>query len=55
MNEFIRRMQKEFNDDWSAAALRVGIIAVALFFIGIAVFVKNKWILAGALAYIVLP
>ena len=55
MNEFIRRMQAEFNRDMTLTALRVVIILWALFVIGLALFVKNKWFLAGVLAYEVLP
>ena len=55
MNDFIRRMQKQFNDDFTLTTLRIAIILVALVFIGLALFVKNKWVLAGALAYLVLP
>lgn len=55
MNEFIRRVQKQFNDDFTLTALRVTIIVWALFVIGLALFVKNKWFLAGVLAYEVLP
>ena len=55
MNELIRRMQAEFAKDFTLATLRIAIILVACVFIGLALFVKNKWVLAGALAYLVLP
>lgn len=55
MNEFIRRVQAEFARDFTLIALRITIILWALFVIGLALFVKNKWFLAGVLAYEVLP
>ena len=55
MNELIRRVQAEFARDFTLTTLRVAIILVACVFIGIALLVENKWILAGALAYLVLP
>lgn len=55
MNEFIRRVQAEFAKDFTLTALRITIILWALFVIGLALFVKNKWFLAGVLAYEVLP
>lgn len=55
MNEFIKRFRQEAYNDFSLTALRVAIIVAALVFIGVALFVNNKWLLAGALAYLVLP
>lgn len=55
MNDFIKRFQQEAHNDLSLTALRVLIIVVALAFIALALAVQNKWVLAGALAYIVLP
>ena len=55
MNELIRKLQAQFAADWTEAGLRVAIVAVALFFIVLALVVKNKWVLAGLLAYMVLP
>lgn len=55
MNILIQRFRQEANNDLSMTALRVAIITAALVFIGMALFVNNKWVLAGALAYLVLP
>jgi hypothetical protein len=55
MNNFIRRIQQEFNKDFSLTALRVAIILWAIFVICLAIVVDNKWFLAGVLAYEVLP
>lgn len=55
MNVLIQRFRQEANNDLSMTALRVAIITAALVFIGMALFVNNKWVLAGALAYLVLP
>ena len=55
MNNFIRRVQTEFNNDFSLAALRLSIIVIALAAIVAALAVKSKWVLAGILAYLILP
>ena len=55
MNEFIRRAREAFNDDFSAVALRIAIITWALVVVLAALFVKSKWVLAGILAWEVLP
>lgn len=55
MNPFIKKFQQEASSDLSLTALRVAIIVAALVFIGMALFVNNKWVLAGALAYLILP
>lgn len=47
-------IQNEFTK-MGTTTLKFLIIGAALFFIGIAIFVDNPWILAGALAYEVLP
>lgn len=55
MNEYIRRMQAEFAKDFTLTALRVIIIVWCLIVIGLALVIKNKWVLAGILAYEILP
>ena len=55
MNRLIKSLQAQFAQDQTETSLRVAIIAVALVFILLALVVKNKWILAGILAYIILP
>ncbi len=55
MNEFIRRVQGALNDDFGTVSLRVFIIVWALVVILAALTVKSKWILAGILAWELLP
>jgi hypothetical protein len=55
MNTFIKKAQAAFYDDFSLAALKTVIILWALFIICLALFVDSKWVLAGILAYEVLP
>lgn len=55
MNEYFRRVQEAFSRDFTEAALRALIIGWALFVIFLALNVKNKFLLAGILAYEVLP
>jgi len=53
--DFFHKVRSDFARDWTEAALRWTIIAWAVFIIVLVLFVKNKWILAGILAYEVLP
>ena len=55
MNSFIRRMQQEFYRDLGLTALRAIIIVWCLIIIALTLVIKNKWVLAGILAYEVLP
>lgn len=48
-------MQEKLSNDFSLVALKGAIIVLAVFFIVLALLVNNKWILAGALAYMALP
>lgn len=52
---FIQNAQAAFNQDFTQASLKLMIILVALLFMVLALTVQNKWLLAGILAYIVLP
>lgn len=55
MNNLIKELQKALYTDFSIWALKVIIIAWACISIGLALSIDNKWILAGILAYEVLP
>lgn len=50
--ELVRR---HFEKDFTKAALKATIITWCLLVIGAAIFIDNKWVLAGILAYEVLP
>jgi len=52
---FFQQVRSDFARDWTEAALRWTIIAWAIMVIILVLFVKNKWILAGILAYEILP
>lgn len=55
MNDLIKKLQQEFYKDLTSAMLRVAIITWALVVIIAALTVQNKWILAGILAWEILP
>lgn len=55
MNSWIRALQQQFASDFTLTSLRVTITLWALFIIVLAWVINNKWILAGILAYEVLP
>lgn len=55
MNSPILAVRKQFEKDFSLAALRSMIIVWGLMIIGLALVIDNKWVLAGILAYEVLP
>ena len=56
MNNWINRLQTSFADNYSASTLKALIVLWALLVIVLALFVvDNPWILAGILAYEVLP
>jgi hypothetical protein len=52
----IEMVRKAFYEDYTQATLQTLIVLWALFVIFITLFVvKNKWVLAGILAYEILP
>ena len=56
MNNLIERARASFYDDFTASALKAIIVGWAIFvMILVLYFIDNKWILAGILAYEVLP
>ena len=55
LNPIKERIQSNFAKDYTLSGLRLLIIAWALFVIALAIIVDNKWILAGILAWEVLP
>ena len=55
MRELAERVRREFYKDFTRAGLKAAIIVWAIFVIVLAFLIDNKWILAGILAYEVLP
>lgn len=55
MNSWIKNAQQAFAQDFSKSTLKALIIAVGIVLIGLGLFVDNTWVLAGILAYEVLP
>lgn len=55
MNDLASEIRESFNKDFSLALLKVLIIGWAFFIIGLALAINDKWVLAGILAYEVLP
>ena len=56
MRELVDKVRQYFYDDFTAAALKTMIVLWAIVVILLVVFVvHNKWILAGILAYELLP
>ena len=55
MNGFIKRLQAAFYQDMTTASLKAAIVVWALFVIVLALLIDNPWVLAGILAYEVLP
>jgi hypothetical protein len=55
MNTFIKRVRAEFARDLSTMMLRIGIIVLALVLAIAAITIQSKWVLAGILAWILLP
>lgn len=51
----VERVQKHFAQDFSLSALKVIIILWALFIIFLALVLDDVWLLAGILAYEILP
>lgn len=50
-----RKFQQDIYDEYSVLALKTFIIAWALLVIVAALYVDNKWLLAGILAWEILP
>jgi hypothetical protein len=49
-------VRQAFSEDYSVATMRMLIVLYCLVIVFLALFVvKNKWVLAGMLAYILLP
>jgi hypothetical protein len=55
MNDFIKRIQSEFARDFTLTGLRLAIVMWSIVIAISALSINNKWILAGILAYEVLP
>lgn len=55
MNAFIKATQQKFNQDFSLGMLRIAIIVMALVLVIAALTVESKWILAGVLAWVLIP
>lgn len=55
LNQTFERVQIAFSENFTRAGLKAIIILWALFIIVLALIVDNSWLLAGILAYEVLP
>lgn len=55
LTNFVQKAQRQFAEEMPSITLKVVIILWALFVIGLALWIDNPWILAGILAYEVLP
>jgi len=55
MNAFIQQVRREFASDFTTMMLRICIIVWAIVVVIAALSVKSKWILAGILAWEILP
>lgn len=55
MNNIIKSVQREFAKDFTTAGLKTAIVLWALIVIFTTLSINNKWVLAGILAYEVLP
>lgn len=55
MRDLIQAAQTYFSKNYAAGALKLLIVLWALFVVGVALLVDNAWVLAGILAYEVLP
>jgi len=55
MNDLIKRTQQALAEDFTTTALKIIIVLWALFVIVLALGIDNRWILAGILAYEILP
>ena len=55
LDQFIKRIRTAFYEDYTLVGLKTAIIVWALFVIVLTLLIDNKWVLAGILAYEVLP
>lgn len=55
MNRPAATLQRQFNTDLPVFSLKVLIILWAVMVIGAALLINNKWVLAGILAWEILP
>lgn len=55
LTNFVQKAQRRFAEEMPSMTLKIVIILWALFVIGLALWIDNPWILAGILAYEVLP
>jgi len=55
VNKFIVAMQRKLSEDLTATVLKALIILWSLFIIVLALVTESRWVLAGILAYEVLP
>lgn len=55
LGDIKNRVQKQYSEDYSLAALRTIIIAWCIFIIVLALIIDNKVVLSGILAYEILP
>ena len=52
----VKKIQQAFYEDYTASSLKLLIVLWAIFIIFLVLFVvDNKWVLAGILAYEILP
>ncbi len=55
MNNIIKDIQRSFARDFTATGLKAAIVIWAFIVVIAALSIDNKWILAGMLAYEILP
>jgi len=55
MKQIFSKVQSYLADNETEASLKLLIIAVAIFWVVIALMVHNKWALAAIAAYLILP
>lgn len=55
VSSVIETVRRQFEKDFTLAALKTTIILWSLIIIALAIIIDNKWVLAGVLAYEVLP
>ena len=49
------KVQSNFAKDYTLSSLRIMVLALAIFFVALSWIIDNKWVLAGIVAYMVLP
>lgn len=55
INSYYERLKHQFYQDYTTTTLKALIIVVAIILIGAALFIDNKWLLAGILVWEILP